>query len=50
MAGVEEVLSAWSRFEHWQDPSQWPYRPWPVSRAARRLWLQHVVVQPRLQQ
>ncbi len=40
-----EILDGWSRFQHWYDPTQWPYHAFPPTRQARQRWLTRLVTQ-----
>lgn len=43
-----EILNAWSQFQHWYDPWNWPFHAFPPTREARHLWLAQLVTQPEL--
>jgi hypothetical protein len=42
-----DILDGWSRFQHWYDPTHWPYHAFTPSREARQLWLARLVTQSR---
>lgn len=39
------ILDGWSRFQHWYDPTHWPYHAFPPTREARHRWLTRLVTQ-----
>lgn len=45
-----EILNAWSRFQHWYDPTHWPYHAFPPTLEGRRRWVSQLVTQPGLQE